>query len=222
MTAGRFAQVLAAGCLVILAVLAGKPNFTNASQPVRGIGDPGIALQTVRSADEVDAILSDAPSADREVMRIKQYIDFAFIAGYAGLSVVMAWALWRRGRWLAFGIALFTLAAAAFDAAENLAILHLLPLTLSETTPAALAAIRTPSLLKWSFVSVAPVLLSAFFLGGRRWYWRALGGLDLLAGALTCWGVIHNEWLPWAAVLLMPGLLLSAATLELLTHEPAA
>ena len=96
-SAERAAQILAVLCLVILAVMAGKPSFTNASQPVRGIADPGIALQTARGIDEIDAILSDAPSADREIMRIKQYIDFAFIAAYAALSVVMARAMWRRG-----------------------------------------------------------------------------------------------------------------------------
>src|SRR5258705_8868391 len=100
----RLAQILAALCLVIVAVMAGKPSFTNASQPVRGIADPGIALQTVRGIDEIDAILSDAPSADREVMRIKQYIDFALIAAYAAIAVVIAWATRRRQRWVALGI----------------------------------------------------------------------------------------------------------------------
>src|SRR5258708_25627818 len=97
----RLAQILAALCLVIAAVMAGKPSFTNASQPVRGITDPGIALQTARNVEEVDDILSDAPSADREVMRLKQYIDFAFIATYAALSLVIAWALRRRMRSIA-------------------------------------------------------------------------------------------------------------------------
>lgn len=222
MAPGRLAQILAVLCLVILAVMAGKPHFTNASQPVRGISDPGIALQTVRGVAEIDGILSDAPSADREVMRIKQYIDFAFIAAYAALSVVIAWTMWRRSRWLGLGVAVVTIAAAAFDLAENLAILRLLPLPISETTPAALAAIRIPSLAKWSLISAAPVLLSACLLTARRWYLRALGVWDVAAGALTCWGVTHNEWLPWAAALLMPGLLLSAATLKLLTHESAS
>lgn len=222
MIAERLAQFLAVLCLVILAVMAGKPSFTNASQPVRAIADPAIALQTVRNVDELDAILSDAPSADREVMRIKQYIDFAFIVIYAALSVVMAWAMRQRHRWVAPGVALFTLAAAASDTSENLAILRLLPQSLSETTPAALAAIRTPSLIKWSLVSFALVLLSLFFLNARRWYLRALGGLDIAAGVLTCWGVWHNEWLPWAGALISLGLLLSAATLKLLTNESAA
>lgn len=222
MNAERLAQILAALCLVIVAVMAGKPSFTNASQLVRGITDPGIALQTARNVDEIDAILSDAPSADREVMRLKQYIDFAFIATYAALSLVMAWALRRRMRWAALALALFTLAAAVFDALENLAILRLLPLELSQTTAAAIQAIRAASFVKWPLVSFALVLLSIFLFDSRRWYLRALGGLDFAAGALTCWGVFHNEWLPWAGALISGGLVLSAATLKLLTHEPSA
>src|SRR5437016_3589027 len=125
MTAERLAQILAVWCLVIIAVMAGKPAFTNASQPVRGITDPGIALQTARSVDEIDNILSDAPSADREVMRLKQYIDFAFIASYAALAVVMAWAMRRRMRCTALALTTFTLIAATFDVLENRAILRL-------------------------------------------------------------------------------------------------
>jgi hypothetical protein len=218
----RLAQILAALCLVIVAVMAGKPSFTNASQPVRGITDPGIALQTARNVDEIDAILSDAPSADREVMRLKQYIDFAFIATYAALSIVMAWALRRRMRWVALALVVCTLTAAVFDVLENLAILRLLPLELSQTTAAAIQAIRAASFVKWPLVSLAMVLLAVFPLGSRRWYLRLLGVFDFAAGALTCWGVFHNEWLPWAGVLISGGLVLSAATLNLLTHESAS
>lgn len=222
MTAERLAQILAVLCLVIVAVMAGKPSFTNASQPVRGIADPGIALQTARGIDEIDAILSDTPSADREVMRIKQYIDFAFIATYAIMSLVMAWALRKRQRWVALGVSALTLAAAVFDAAENLAILRLIPLPLSETTGDAINAIRTPGIVKWSLVSGAVVLVSIFFLQSRRWYLRALGLLDLAAGGLTFLGVFHNEWLPWAGAMISIGLILSAGTLKLLTHESAS
>ncbi|MSV35511.1 MAG: hypothetical protein EXQ47_07935 [Bryobacterales bacterium] len=222
MTAERLAQILAVLCLVIAAVMAGKPSFTNASQPVRGIADPGIALQTVRGIDEIDAILSDAPSADREVMRIKQYIDFAFIAAYAAIGVVIAWAMRRRQRWVALGIMAFTLGAAVFDVAENLAILRLLPLPVSETTRAAIQAIRAASLVKWSLASGALILLAVLFLKARRWYPRVLAILNGAAGVLMCWGVYHNEWLPWAAILLSLGLPLSAGTLKLLTHESAS
>ena len=105
---------------------------------------------------------------------------------------------------------------------EDLAILRLLPLGLSETTAAAIDAIRAASFIKWPLVSLALALLSIFFLTARRWYLRALGVVDIAAGALTCWGIFHNEWLPVAGGLISGGLVLSAATLKLLTHESAA
>src|SRR5579872_1268251 len=97
-TQRRIARALAAWCLVFLVVLAGRPSFTNASLPVRGVADPVIALQMAQNADEVEAILGDAPSADREVMRVKQYVDFALIAGYFSLTLLIAAALKRIGR----------------------------------------------------------------------------------------------------------------------------
>jgi len=217
----RIAQVLAVLCLMILILLAGKPSFTNASEPVRGIHDPGIALQVARNVDEVDSILGPAPSADREVMRIKQYLDFAFIVTYVAIAIALAASV-KRLRPVALALLLCVLAAAVFDWTENLAILRLLPLDLSETTQPAIDAIRRASMAKWSLTSLALVLLSIFFFPSRRWYLRLLGGLDLAAGALTYWGVLHNEWLPWAAGLLSAGLVLSAATLNILTHESAS
>jgi len=221
-TPERLAQALAVLCLMIIILMAGKPAFTNASLPVRGIHDPGIALQVARNVDEVDSILGEAPSADREVMRLKQYVDFAFIAAYVSLAVVMCWVLARRMRLAAIALLGCTIAAGTFDILENLAILRLLPLELSQTTQPVIEAIRAPSAFKWSLISVALVLLSIFFFDSRRWYLRLLGVVDLAAGALTCFGVFHNEWLPWAGALLSGGLLLSAATLNLLTHESAA
>jgi len=221
-TPERWAQILGVLCLVILILLAGKPAFTNASEPVRGIHDPGIALQVAHNVDEVDAILGPAPSPDREVMRLKQYLDFAFIAAYAALALVIAWAMRRRMRCYAIALVVFTLLTAFYDLRENLAILRLLPLSLSETTPLAIRAIRSASFVKWSLVSMALLLLGLFFLESRRWYLITLGLLDIAAGALACFGVFHNEWLPWAGALLSAGLVLSAATLKLLTHEPAS
>jgi hypothetical protein len=218
---GRIAQILAVLCLMILILLAGKPGFTNASVPVRGIHDPGIALQVVRDVDEVDSILGPAPSADREAMRLKQYVDFAFILTYAGIAITIAAAV-KRMRPVAFAVLLCVLAAAFFDWTENLGILRLLPLNVSETTQPMLDAIRRASLAKWSLTALALVLVSLLFFRSRRWYLRGLGAWDLAAGALTGYGVVHNEWLPWAAGLLSAGLVLSAATLNVLTHESAS
>ena len=89
----RAARILAVLCLIVVVLLNGRPYFTTFSIPPRGIRDPHVALQMVRSVAEVDAILGDAPSPDREAMRMKQYIDFAFIAFYAALFVVISIAL---------------------------------------------------------------------------------------------------------------------------------
>lgn len=217
----RIAQILAVLALMILILLAGKPSFTNASVPVRGIHDPGIALQVARDVDEIDAILGPSPSADREAMRLKQYLDFAFIVTYVGIAVAMAVSI-RRMRPLAFTLLLCVIAAGVFDWSENLAILRLLPLDLAETTQPLIDSIRRASLAKWSLIALALALLSIFFFRSRRWYLRVLAAWDLAAGALACYGVFHNEWLPWAAGLLSAGLIASAATLKLLTHESAS
>ena len=156
-TPERIAQVLAVLCLMILILMAGKPSFTNASEPVRGIHDPGIALQMARNADEVDSILGPAPSADREVMRLKQYLDFAFIVTYVGIAMAMVMAL-KRMRPLAFALLFAVTAAGIFDWTENLAILpfirllHVLdcdptPLTAPMSGVASMASrkVRAPS-----------------------------------------------------------------------------
>src|SRR5258708_25085519 len=87
---GRAVGWLALACVVMIVILNGNPKFTNASQPPRGIASPVVALEVARNVDEVDAILGEAPSPDREAMRIKQYIDFGFIASYAALYVALA------------------------------------------------------------------------------------------------------------------------------------
>src|SRR5882762_8868028 len=86
----RAAGFIAILNLALIFILSGKPHFTNASRPPRGIANPVVALEMARDVDEVDAILGEAPSPDREAMRVKQYIDFAFIASYAALYVALS------------------------------------------------------------------------------------------------------------------------------------
>src|ERR1700728_1722245 len=93
----RLAGALAVLCLAIATVLVGKPSFSNASLPVRGIEDPVIAIQAARSITDVDWVLGNAPSPDREVMRIKQRIGFAFIGAYTALLLTLAVLLLRSG-----------------------------------------------------------------------------------------------------------------------------
>ena len=54
-----------------------------------GFASPVVALEVARNVNEVDSILGEAPSPDREAMRIKQYVDFGFIACYVSLYVAL-------------------------------------------------------------------------------------------------------------------------------------
>jgi len=215
--------VLAAWCVVFLVVLAGRPSFTNASLPVRGVADPVVALQMARNASEVEAILSEAPSADREVMRIKQYIDFGLIAGYLSLALVIATALLRtRRRRLALLIGGVAVLAALADVRENLATLQVVNLTLGQLTPALLGALRFASVAKWILLAAAITLLAGITITRRRWWLRAAGWLGLAGAALTVVGLFYNSMLVWGGLLMFLGLLLPAVTLKVLTHESAS
>jgi hypothetical protein len=224
----RGALGLAALSQAMIAVLAGRPSFTNASRPPRGISDSGVALQVARSIEEVDAIMGDAPSPDREVMRVKQYVNFGFIPCYALLYLVMAQALLRRtasrwwGRPLAVAAVIAALAAAVFDVMDTRAITRMVDLDLNHTTQVMIDSLRRQSLTKWVLASVAIGLLSGFFLASRRWSLRAIGVLDLTAAATGLWGLSDNALLVWAVAWMAAGLFLNAATLKFLTYESAA
>jgi hypothetical protein len=216
----RVTQALAVLCLAILAVLAGKPSFTNASQPPRGIRDPMIALQMARDVAEVDAILGESPGPDREAMRLKQYIDFAFIASYVALLGAMGAALAKRSRW-GWLVAVSGVAMGVPDVFENLAILRLLPVDLSGTTQAMIDAIRQASVVKWSCASAAMVVLALVYLDARPGA-RVVGAVNFGAGALICWGLADNSMLVWGGGAMAAGVLASAATLKSVTYEPPA
>jgi hypothetical protein len=148
----RLVILLAMLTLAAFILLVGPPSFTNASKP--RFGDPMLALQFARDVQDVDWILGDAPSPDREVMRVKQYVDFGFIACYVSLCAALGAVAARKG-----GIC--GLAAGLFDVLENRAILNLLDVPLRATTPAMIQAIREPSTAKWILAGVTVVLLAS-------------------------------------------------------------
>jgi hypothetical protein len=216
----RTAQVLAVLCLIAVVLLNGRPYFTAFSIPPRGIRDPHVALQMARSVAEIDAILSEAPSPDREAMRIKQYIDFAFIAFYAALFVVVSIALGRRTRW-AWAIAVFGVMAAIYDVLEDVNILRIVDMPLDSVTTQMVLHLHLISVLKWMFAAIAIGLLGAFTLHSRRWYMRLIAAVDFVAAALILWGLTDNPWLVWAGAPLAAGMIANAATLRFLTAESA-
>lgn len=221
-TQQRIARALAAWCLVFLIVMAGRPSFTNASIPVRGVTDPVIALQMARTSNEVEAILGEAPSADREVMRVKQYVDFALIAGYFTLALLIAGALTRGGRrWTAALLSFLAIVAASLDVRENLATLRIVNLNLDQLTPAMLASLRFTSTAKWLAVTGAVALMATVAVGRRRWQPRAAGLVSLAGVAITLAGLFNPALFAWGGFLMLLGLLLTAVTLEELTYESA-
>jgi len=214
----RAALALAALCFVLVFVLNGRPYFTTSSFPPRGIRDPHIAMQMVRSVGEIDAILGDAPSADREVMRIKQYIDFAFIAAYAALFVVVSIVLMRVSRW-AIAIGIFGALAALHDVMEDRDILQIVNAPLSAVTGPMISHLHLMSVVKWMSAAIAIGLVGVFTLRARKWYFRLIGAVDLLAAAMILWGVNDNPMLVWAGMPLAAGMIANAATLKFLVAE---
>jgi hypothetical protein len=185
----RWAGTLAVLNLAMIAVLMARPYFSNASASVRGISNPVLAMEVARDVSEVDAILSDAPSPDREAMRIKQYADFGFIAGYASLYVVMSLLLMPQGRAIAISAAALGVIAGIFDVIENLGILRIVNTDLAHTTQAMIDAVRYPSLTKWALASIALGMLAILFLRVGRTGPRIVGALYLIAALLAVRGV---------------------------------
>lgn len=193
----RLAGALAILCLVLVILLRGKPYFTNASHPPRGIPDSEVAIQVARSLGEIDDILGNAPSPDREVIRFKQYIDFVFTAAYTALFLTLALMLMREGGWgrLAGAAAMVcALATGVFNVLQDVAIFSILDIPLDALPSAAINAIRSAAAAKWALAAVTEVFLSSLFLGQRVWLRRATGALLLLSAALIAYGFRDNRF----------------------------
>ncbi len=208
------------------------PHFTNASKPQHGIPDPVLALQMAHNLSDVDAVLGEAPSADREVMRTKQYEDFGFIAGYACLYLVLSWLLARTysstrrvACVLAIAAALSGVAAATLDVIENFAILQIVDVKLAPTTQQMIDAIHYAAMYKWAFGFIALGLLSAYFLWDRRRTAKVVAAIDAAACVLGLIALYDNALLAYAAGLIALGLVGAAAVFLLLPlnrHESTA
>lgn len=163
----RLAFVAGLATLACGMLLMGPPSFSTASVPQR-FYDPQLEVQTVQDVEDLRLTLGDSPSQDRETMRIKLRIDYAFIAAYVGLLALLGVVQARKGGWVRIvGVvaAIAAVAAGVFDVLENLAIADVLDVKIAVTTGPMLEAIRQPSLIKWSLaaLSVALVLLSQVF-----------------------------------------------------------
>jgi len=193
----KLAAALAVVTFLIFVLLQGKPYFTNASRPPRGIPDSEAAIQAVRSVEEVDDILGDAPSPDREVMRFKQRLDLAFMASHTGLLMILAIILSRQGGWASVAAAAaiaIAAAAAVFNVMQDLAILAILDVPLVVTTPQMMNAIRRPSAAKWALAALALTLMAALLWQKGDWWSRLTGALLLLTAVLMAYGLHDNRF----------------------------
>jgi hypothetical protein len=193
--------------LAMIAILSGRPYFSNGSHPIRGITNPVLAMEVARSVDEVDAILGDAPSPDREAMRLKQFADFGFICAYAALFVLMSLFLIPQGRALAISVGALGLIAAVLDVIENLGILRVVNTDLTHTTQTMIDAVRYPSLAKWALVSLAMGMLAILLWKTRQTGLRIIAVFDGLAAALGLYGLYDNASLGWSGLPMLGGLL---------------
>lgn len=186
--------ILAVLNLAMIALISGQPFFTNASHAVRGITNPVLAMEVARNVEEVDLVLSDAPSPDREAMRIKQYADFGFIVAYAALYIAMARMFGSR---LALAAATVGVIAAIFDVIENFAILRILDVDLAHTTRGLIDAIRYPSLIKWAWSSIALGLFGLLMMRTPKPGLKIAGAFAGIAALLGLCGLADNRLLQW-------------------------
>jgi hypothetical protein len=148
--------------VAVFALLAGPPYFSTASVPQRWTFDPGLEVQTVRDAEDLRLTIGDAPSQDRETLRIKVKIDCAFIAAYLAFLVSLALVHARSGvwrKWVGYAAVLCALAVGVCDVLENIAILNVLDVPIARLTEPMLAAIRSASTAKWSLAALCAALL---------------------------------------------------------------
>ena len=217
-TPGGVLQVLAIALGFLLVLLTGRPSFTNASSVPREIGSTQIAVQQARSVAEIDGLLGDAPSPDREVLRIKLYLGLAIVAVYGSMLALMVSALQRTHRG-AFWIVIAGVVTVAFSLLEHVAMLRLIDTRMSDLTQDMIDAIRMHSTIKWAALAATILVMSVFFCLSKDWLTRLVGAIDIAGGAVVIAGLFRNPLLPWGALLMGAAIVASAGTLKFVRYE---
>jgi hypothetical protein len=159
---GWAALAFAVATVVLMVLQWGRPYYSNAAKPNIPL-PPGLAVQFARSVDDVEAVLGEAPSPDREVMRLKLYLDFAFIPAYVGLLVTLGRLCMAREGWsrtIGIAGAIFAVSAGMSDFRENLATLAILDVSIKTTTEGMVRSIWMAAIAKWILLSVSIVLVA--------------------------------------------------------------
>lgn len=178
---------------------------------LRWTHSPALAIELVRSADEVRSILRD-PTGDhnravqRQVIREDWYTIATYWLSFLGMGAILAGWRWPGARWLAVVVALAATAAALCDVLENRRILRVLNTEPDQLNDAMARAIRGASLAKWGLFAVVDGLLSPLFLAYR-------GGpiLARILSTLAGWALATAALLGFVGLVWNPALLWSLA-----------
>jgi hypothetical protein len=182
------------------------------------LDSPLLALELLRAPADLLAVVGPPGSATRAGLARAVRFDFAFIAAYAPLFVLVGLVVRQRGfRTLGWLVVLGGLAAAGLDLAENRAMLALL-----ETGA---GAPRGPSLGKWvAIFAVLGGVALAFTRSGapplRRFIGHLAAAVDAAAALLGLCGVLAgaDPLIESGARLMAGGLLLGF--LFFVSHRP--
>ena len=183
----------------------------------RGLGD------VLANADKAEARQKLLDGLDGDSLLIPMYLLL-----YAGIALVLA----QRGRALALAAALAAVcavSAAAYDGRENLAMARLVdrhapPSAQGAPAPTARSNgldapdVRTPGVLKWTFLLVTVALLSPTFWGrGSKLSW-AVFALSALAAALGLAGLLVLRADPFELRLVQLAFVMSAVVVPFIGY----
>ena len=162
--------VLATG-LAVYSTYVKKRKYPERPLP-GGLTKPVLALELVKSSDEVGMVLGDGEQESSKITRKMMREDlkgdtYAFIPIYWLLLVAMSWLLTRRhpdwASWAGIAAGVCVTAAAIFDYFENAGIRAVLDAPAASVTDRMALAIRTPSLVKWALIFITMGLLGGLF-----------------------------------------------------------
>lgn len=214
----RLIGVISALVLIVaLFMQFGRPRFIEVDgqggKLPGGFGGHMLAMEFVRSADDLEAIVGAPGHPNRTTMRRKIEIDNVWIGCYALLFVLVSILLGAQhfpsAVYLAVVAALCGFTAAGFDIIENRAIFRALGLAESAATSEALPLIREAALLKWAFVFISMAILAISFFGREGWV--SLIGYCFATTALIGFiGLWRNPLLGISSLPMAIGLLLLA------------
>lgn len=186
-----------------------------------GFDSPVLAIELVRSTEDISRILRDPVSGkNRQVFRTQIFEDWFFIPSYSLAFIGLIIVGFRKtpfGTGLAFFAVVCVAFAAACDVQENLAILRVVNNGRFDPSDAPALAIRNPSMVKWAAIFAACALIAPPFLlwttGGAltRWLARAVGALLAAASLVGFYALFKNPLIERTTVLMGLGYALAFA-----------